>query len=91
MKCSLERSRSRESSLEVTFGLKVRVSALRDVDAVLNGVKLKPGREVEASLDDKIIFHNDSEMDFADLRRRARAMGGRFPAQGFEIGISRFQ
>ncbi len=75
---SLERSRSRESSLEVTFGLKVRVRALRDVDAVLNGVKLKPGREVEASLDDKIIFHNDSEMDFADLRRRARAMGGRF-------------
>ena len=32
----LERSRSRESALEVTFGLKVRVKALRDVDAVLN-------------------------------------------------------
>jgi hypothetical protein len=37
----LERSRSRESSLEITFGLKVHVKALRDVDAVINGVKLK--------------------------------------------------
>src|SRR5213595_2866539 len=74
----LERSRTRESSLRVTFGLKVRVSALRDVDAVLNGVKLKGGTKVEATLEDKIIFHNDSEMDLIDLRRRARALGGRF-------------
>ena len=36
----LERSRTRESSLEVTFGLKVRVKALRDVNAVLNGMTL---------------------------------------------------
>jgi ABC-type multidrug transport system ATPase subunit len=74
----LERARTRESALEVTFGLKVRVKALRDVDAVLNGVKLKSGAQVEATLDDKILFHNDSEMDLIDLRRRARAMGGRF-------------
>src|SRR5213082_303144 len=74
----LERSRSRESALEVTFGLKVRVKALRDVDAVLNSVKLKSGTQVEATLEDKILFRNDSEMDLLDLRRRARAMGGRF-------------
>src|SRR5215212_8280706 len=74
----LERSRSRESSLEVTFGLKVRVKALRDVDAVINGVTLRSGTQVEAALDDRIVFHNDSEMDLSDLRRRARAMGGRF-------------
>jgi ABC-type multidrug transport system ATPase subunit len=74
----LERSRSRESSLEITFGLKVRVKALRDVDAVLNGTKLKSGTQVEATLEDKIIFHNNSEMDLIDLRRRARALGGRF-------------
>src|SRR5947199_8498572 len=74
----LERSRSRESALEVTFGLKVRVKALRDVDAVLNSVKLKSGTQVEATLEDKILFRNDSEMDLIDLRRRARAMGGRF-------------
>ncbi len=74
----LERSRSRESSLEVTFGLKVRIKALRDVDAVINGTTLKAGTQVEATLDDRIQFHNDSEMDLSDLRRRARAMGGRF-------------
>src|SRR5437879_5180725 len=75
---ALERARTRESALEVTFGLKVRVKALRDVDAVLNEVKLKSGAQVEATLEDKILFHNDSEMDLIDLRRRARAMGGRF-------------
>ncbi|MDQ6655664.1 MAG: ABC transporter ATP-binding protein, partial [Verrucomicrobiota bacterium] len=74
----LERARSRDSSIEVTFGLKVRVKALRDVDAVINGVTLKSGVQVEAALDDRIVFHNDSEMDLIDLRRRARAMGGRF-------------
>src|SRR5205807_10387551 len=72
------RSRTRESSLRVTFGLNVRVNALRDVDAELNGVRLKAGAKVEATLEDKIVFHNDSEMDLMDLRRRARALGGRF-------------
>jgi len=74
----LERSRTRESSLRITFGLKVRVKALRDVDAQLNGIKLKAGTQVEATLEDRIIFHNNSEMDLIDLRRRARALGGRF-------------
>src|SRR2546423_3844298 len=74
----LERARTRESALEIAFGLKVRVKALRDIDANLNGVKLKTGVEMDASLDDKILFHNDSEMDLSDLRRRARALGGRF-------------
>src|SRR2546430_12842932 len=64
---ALERARTRESALEIAFGLKVRIKALRDVDATLNGVKLKNGAEVEASLDDKILFHNDSEMDLTDL------------------------
>jgi ABC-type multidrug transport system ATPase subunit len=74
----LERARTRESALQISFGLKVQVKALRNVDAVLNGVKMKAGTEVEATLQDKIIFHNDSEMDLIDLRRRARALGGRF-------------
>src|SRR5436853_4214921 len=71
-----ERARTRESALEIAFGLKVRVKALRDVDAVLNGVKLKSGAQVEAALDDKILFHNDSEMDLRDQRRRAAPLGG---------------
>src|SRR5213076_733941 len=74
----LERSRTRESSLEVTFGLKVKVKALRDVRATLNETKLRADTQVEASLNDRIIFHNDTELDLSDLRRRARAFGGRF-------------
>src|SRR2546428_984616 len=73
----LERSRTRESALRVTFGLKVRVKALRDVDAELNGVKLKAGTQVDAALEDRIVFRNDTELDLNDLRRRARALGGR--------------
>src|SRR2546423_3040623 len=78
---ALERARTRESALEIALGLKVRVRALRDVDAVLNGVTLKAGTQVETTLEDRILFHNDSEMDLMDLRRRARAFGGRFQLQ----------
>ncbi len=74
----LEKNRSRDSCLEVTFGLKVRVKALRDVDAVLNGVRLRDGKVIEASLEDRIIFHDDSELELDDLRRRAGSYGGRF-------------
>jgi ABC-type multidrug transport system ATPase subunit len=74
----LERSRTRESALEVSFGLKVKVRALRDVEAELNGTKLAAGTSLEAALEDRIVFHNDSELEFIDLRRRARAFGGRF-------------
>lgn len=77
----LEKSRNRDSCLEVSFGLKVRVVALKDVDAVLRGVRLTEGTQVEASLEDKIIFHNDSELELSDLRRRARSYGGRFQLQ----------
>src|SRR5256714_706329 len=74
----LERARTRESALEIAFGLQVRVKALRAVYGVLNGGKPKTGAQVKAALDDKILFQNDSEMDLSDLRRRARAFGGRF-------------
>src|SRR5207302_8932378 len=74
----LERARTRETALEVTFGLKVKVKALKDVDAELNDTRLRAGTLVEATLQDRIVFHNDSELDLLDLRRRARALGGRF-------------
>lgn len=74
----LEKNRARDTCLEVTFGLRVKVTALKDVDAVLKGVRMTQGRTVEATLEDKIIFHNDSELDLGDLRRRARHYGGRF-------------
>lgn len=74
----LERTRERESCLEVIFGLDVRVRALSDVDASLCGIALREGVEVRASLEDKILFSNRSELSLDELRRRARTFGRRF-------------
>jgi len=77
----IEKARTRDSSLDVSFGLKVRVQALKKVAASMNGVRLLEGAVVEGTLDDKIVFDNDSELPLMDLRRRARALGGRFQLQ----------
>lgn len=82
----LDRVKTRESCLEVRFGLKVQVRALKDVDALLNGIALRAGTTVEATLDDKVVFHNSSELPLADLRRRARALGGRFQLKAYKSG-----
>jgi len=74
----LEKDRTRESSLEVRFGLKILVLALKDVPAELNGVRLVAGARTEGTLEDKIIFDNDTELALSDLRRHARTYGGRF-------------
>jgi ABC-type multidrug transport system ATPase subunit len=74
----LEKARTRDSALEVRFGLKVVVIALKDVAAELDGTRLRAGAHVEANLEDKIIFDNDTELPLGDLRRHARSYGGRF-------------
>lgn len=74
----LEKNRTRDSSLEVRFGLKILVIALKDVAAELNGVRLRAGARAEGTLEEKIIFDNDTELSLSDLRRHARSYGGRF-------------
>ncbi len=74
----LETSRSRDSCLEVRFGLKVQVKALKNVDAVLNGVDLKAEATAEGTLEESIEFGNGSELPLSELRRKARAIGSRF-------------
>ncbi len=74
----LEKSRTRDSSLEVQFGLKVQVKALKNVPATLNGTDLKAGTTVSGNLEDRIVFGNGMLLPLVDLRRGARAMGGRF-------------
>jgi ABC transport system ATP-binding/permease protein len=75
----LEKSRTRDSCLEVQFGLNVQVRALKNVAASLNGTALAADTVVSGTLEDRIIFENSTELPLVDLRRRARAMGGRFP------------
>jgi ABC-type multidrug transport system ATPase subunit/ABC-type multidrug transport system permease subunit len=82
----LEKEKTRESCLEVRFGLKVQVRALKSVDALLNGVALRAGTTIDATLDDRIVFHNSSELPLSDLRRRARALGGRFQLKAYKTG-----
>ncbi|MBV8378353.1 MAG: ATP-binding cassette domain-containing protein [Verrucomicrobia bacterium] len=74
----LEKSRTRDSDLEVQFGLKVQVEALKNVAASLNGTDLKAGTSVSGNLEDRIVFANGMLLPLVDLRRGARAMGGRF-------------
>jgi ABC transport system ATP-binding/permease protein len=74
----LEKARTRDSCLEVKFGLKVQVAALKNVAATLNGIELKAGTSAVGTLEDRIVFENSSELFLSDLRRRARALGGRF-------------
>ena len=78
------RARSRDSILEVRFGLKVQVRALKNMDALFNGVALRQGTLLNGNLEDRIIFHNDAELSLADLRRRARALGGRFQLKSYK-------
>ncbi len=53
---------------------------------LLNRTALRSGTVIDATLDDKILFHNDSELPLNDLRRRARALGGRFQLKAYKTG-----
>jgi len=78
----LEKARSRDSDLEIAFGLKVRVTALQDLRATLRGTALRKGTIVDAQLSDKIFFRDGGELDLEDLKRRVGAFGGRFELKG---------
>lgn len=75
----LDKTRSRDSSLEVAFGLKVTVKALQELQATINGIHLNKGTVLQAQLDDRILFSNGGELNINNLRRRVRSLGGRFP------------
>ncbi len=78
----LEKTRSRDSDLEIAFGLKVQVTALQDLRATLLGIPLRKGATVDAQLQDRILFRDGGELDLEDLRRRVRSFGGRFELKG---------
>ena len=74
----VEKQRTKQSFLEVEFGLAVSLKVLQDTPAAINQTRLDAGEELECSLRDKIAFDNHTEISMSDLRRRARLMGGRF-------------
>ncbi len=74
----IERERSRNSVLRLQFGLAVTVEALRASPLKLGNRDLVPGKPVMATLPERILFPDGTVITFAELRRRAREMGGRF-------------
>ena len=78
----LEKTRSRDSALEIAFGLRVRVKAIQDIRATLCDITLRKGVTVEAQLADKILFRDGGELDLEGLKRRVGAFGGRFVLKG---------
>ncbi|MFV1994125.1 MAG: ATP-binding cassette domain-containing protein [Verrucomicrobiales bacterium] len=74
----IEKSRSKQSFLEIKFGLGIHVAALRDTRATIKGTRLQKGTSIEVSLQDNIVFRDKTEIAFSELRRRARELGGKF-------------
>ncbi|WP_345734351.1 ATP-binding cassette domain-containing protein [Prosthecobacter algae] len=78
----IAQQRGRGTNLRVSFGLGVTVEALRSTDATINGVALKEGTIVEASIEDSIIAQGEIEISLRDLRVRAQEFGGQFRLEG---------
>lgn len=74
--------RGRNTDLRVSFGLGVTVEALRNTDATLNGIRLRDGAKVDASIEDRIISQGEIEISLRDLRVRAQEFGGQFRLEG---------
>ena len=74
----VEKQQSRQTFLEVWFGLSVTITSFRETPASINGLRLREGVTVEASLRDRIEFDDRTEIALLDLWRRAKVLGGRF-------------
>lgn len=74
----IEKVRTKHSYLRVSFGLKIIVEVLGRTDALIHDEALEKGARFEVQAGDRIAFRDNSEISFADLRRKAREMGGRF-------------
>ncbi|MCB1086951.1 MAG: ABC transporter ATP-binding protein, partial [Verrucomicrobiae bacterium] len=74
----IEKTRTKQSYLDVKFGLNITAHVLRDLNAKIGSVALRRGANLEVSIRDKIVFDDRTEIAFSDLRRRARELGGRF-------------
>jgi ABC transport system ATP-binding/permease protein len=74
--------RSRGTHLRLSFGLGVTVEALRTTDATINGIRLREGTVIEASIEDSIVAKGEVEISLRELRLRAREFGGQFRLEG---------
>ena len=74
----IERTRTKQSYLKVSFGLDIKVEVLNDTRAVIGSRRLAPGDKFGVTSRESIDFPDHTEVSFDDLRRKARELGGRF-------------
>ena len=74
----VERERSKLSAILLQFGLQVTATALKSSGIRVGGRTLGRDEIRVVPLTERLRFPDTSEITFADLRRRAREMGGRF-------------
>jgi hypothetical protein len=90
IRCSSS-ARAHAKLVEITFGLKVHVKALREVDAgdQRRHAEVGHGSRSDARRQDRLPQRPRNGL--TDLRRRARRWAGRFQLQGLEVRVSRLE
>lgn len=74
----IEKTKTKQSYLRVSFGLKIIVEVLNETQALIADEPLTKGSVFEVSSTDRIEFADHTEIEFSDLRKKARELGGRF-------------
>ncbi len=74
----IEKTKTKQSYMRVTFGLRIKVEVINHSDAVIGDRTLTKGDEFEVTARDRLDFPDHTEISFDDLRRKARELGGRF-------------
>ena len=75
---TVERSRSRQSSIKITFGIKAIISVIRHSDLTLDGQIFLENTPVVLALHEKITLSDGKQVSLDYLRRQAMEAGGRF-------------
>ena len=68
----IEKTKTKQSYLRVSFGLKIIVEVLNETQALIADEPLTKGSVFEVSSTDRIEFADHTEIEFSDLRKKAR-------------------
>ena len=74
----IEKVRTKQSYLRISFGLKIQVEVLNPTEAIIGKRVLRKGDVFEVTSRERLDFPDHTEISFDDLRRKARELGGRF-------------
>ncbi|MGB2402109.1 MAG: ATP-binding cassette domain-containing protein, partial [Akkermansiaceae bacterium] len=76
---SVERARSRTSTIKLEFGLNVRLEALAETNLCLeSGEQISPGKVYTLPVSEKLILAGEAKASLESLRKQAMKSGSRF-------------